>query len=144
MRNFLKPSSFRVTPATSSVGKRWTERLGTPFCAVSSYFLEHYHRLASEPGQRGLSSTEAMLVIQLMAYKWDERDPYPTVGTLAKRMGLTPRHVRDTLKTLQERGYVARVPRERGGANRYDLSGLFKALEAMMDADVQKRDEKAA
>jgi DNA-binding transcriptional ArsR family regulator len=130
--------------APSKVAKRWTNRLGAHFCPVSTFFLENYHRLAAAPGQPGLNSTEAMLVIHLVDFKWDERDPFPTVGTLATRMGLTPRHVRDTLKSLQERGYVDRIPGASGGRNRYDLRGLFDALEALMDADVQKRDEQAA
>ncbi|MGA7124403.1 MAG: hypothetical protein WBY94_30150 [Polyangiaceae bacterium] len=37
---------------------------------------------------RCINSTEAMLVIQLHDFKWDARAPYPTVRTLAERMGL--------------------------------------------------------
>lgn len=119
----------------SKVSKRWTARLGTRFCVVSSYFLGNYHRLKAGPGEPGLSSTEAMVVIHVMDFKWDEKHPFPTVGTLATRMGVSVRHVRDTLKALQDRGYLTRIPGARGGANRYDLDGLFKALETLMDAD---------
>ncbi len=120
----------------SKIEKRWTARLALPFCGVSSYFLANYHRLAAAPGQPGLNSTEAVLIIQLHDFKWDDRHPFPTVGTLAARLGVTPRHVRDTMKALQERGYLLRIPGARGGANRYDLGGLYQALEALMDADV--------
>jgi hypothetical protein len=98
----------------SKIEKRWTARLALPFCGVSSYFLANYHRLAAAPGQPGLNSTEAVLIIQLHDFKWDDRHPFPTVGTLAVRLGVTPRHVRDTMKALQERGYLLRIPGARG------------------------------
>lgn len=125
------------------VAKRWTPALGRQFCAVSSYFLANYHRLGND-GQRGLNSTEAMLVIQILDFKWDEKLPFPTVGLLAQRMAVSTRHVRETLKELEGRGFLQRVPGARGGANRYDLTGLFAALEALQTQDAEARDTRAA
>lgn len=140
---FLAKHGSSEREREKKVSKRWTPALGQQFCAVSSYFLAHYHRLGVD-GQRGLNSTEAMLIIQLVDFKWDEKMPFPTVGLLAQRLGVSTRHVRETFKALEGRGFVRRVPGARGGANRYDLTGLFAALEALQASDAEKRDEQAA
>lgn len=119
------------------VGTRWgSARLGNQFCPVSSYFLRNYHRL-------NLNSSDAMLVIQLMDHKWDERHPFPSLKTIAQRMGLAQRTVRHTVKTLQGLGLLKRLPTT-GGTNRYDMSGLFAKLEELMDADANTNDKEAA
>lgn len=136
-------SSRAITANTSKVGRRWTALLGEQFCPVSSYFLANYHRLGAT-GERGLNATEALLIIHIMDFKWDDAMPFPTVGTLAQRMGITRRHVRDTLRSLQQRGFLARIPGARGGANRYNLDGLMTALEILMALDTDKSDQAAA
>ena len=121
------------------IAARWTPRLAAQgYTAVTNVFLEAYAELVTGPGERGLNSTEAMLIVHLMSFKWDGRLPFPKVGLLARRMGLTTRAVRAALKSLEDRGLVARerVPNEI--ANRYDLGGLFTALEAWMDGSTPK------
>ena len=81
-----------------------------------------------------------MLVIHILDFKWDEKMPFPTVGLLAQRMAVSTRHVRETLKDLEARGFVQRIRGGRGGANKYDLSGLFAALETLQAADIEARD----
>lgn len=136
-------TSRTVTSYTSKIGRRWTPRLGEHFCPVSSYFLANYHRLGGA-SQRGLNATEALLVIHIMDYKWDDAMPFPTVGKLAERMGISRRHVRDTLRGLEQRGVIARIPGARGGANRYNLDGLMTALETLMAEDADKREQPVA
>ena len=111
------------------VDQRWSPALAKKFCPVSSIFLEHYHELAPVPGGRGMTSTEAMLIIQILDYKWDSRAPFPTVKTLAKRMGLSARMIRTALKNLEDGQYIRREPFPNGGPNRYHFEGLFTALE---------------
>ncbi len=84
-----------------------------------------------------------MLIIQLIDYKWDEAAPFPSIGTLAKRMGNSPRHVRDTMKKLEDLGYLKRIARAYGGSNMIDLSGLFSALEKLQAEDAAKVDQAA-
>jgi len=119
-----------------SIEQRWTKKLAKPFCAISSYFLEHYAELTPHPGAKGLTSTEAMLIVQLMDFKWDERAPYPTVKTLATRLGISTRQTRATVQRLESLGYLRRDPFLNGGPNRYYLDGLFRALENMKDAEL--------
>lgn len=124
----------------NSVESRWTSKLGKTFCAISSYFLANYHRLKLSEHGRCMNSTEAMLVIQLHDFKWDDRAPYPTVRTLATRMGLSVRGVRNALHSLEEAGFIQRIADTRGGANRYVLNGLYGALEALMSFDVEAKE----
>lgn len=114
------------------VAERWTPPLARQFCPVSSPFLRLYHRLWVAPAKRRLNSTEALLIIHLVDHKWDERDPFPAVETLAERMGISGRMVRKALASLEACDYVVReqVP---GRSNRYRLDGLFTALEALLE-----------
>lgn len=116
------------------VSERWTSPLARQFCPVSSAFLQHYHRLRPAPGAPGLNSTEALLIIHLMDYKWDQRAPFPAVETLAQRMGMSDRAVRKAVARLEACGYVVReqVP---GRSNRYRLDGLFAALEELLNEE---------
>lgn len=130
--------------ASSGIEARWGSRLAVPFNPVSRYFLHNYHRLRPHPGARGLNSTEAMLVIQILDHKWDSRAPFPTISTLAKRMGVTARSIRSTLKRLEDLNYVHRDPSPFGGPNKYRFEGLIDALHKLMDADVASTDASAA
>jgi DNA-binding transcriptional ArsR family regulator len=129
-----------VEQSTYGVEKRWTPLLAKRFCPVSSAFLEHYHELRGVPGGRGLNSTEAMLIVQLMDFKWTEKAPFPTVKRLATRMSLSPRMIRTALKSLEDNGFIRRDPMPDGGPNRYYFDGLFKALEDL----VRRKAEEAA
>ena len=134
------PPQQTVTP-NRSVGSRWTDRLGKSFCPVSSYFLANYHRLKPHPGAAGLNSTAAMFIIQLMDFKWDEKAPHPSLGTIALRMGIGVRQLRSIAKNLEELGYIQREFRTKGQTSRYHFNGLFKALEELMASDIAKEGE---
>lgn len=121
------------------IAARWTERLATRFCPVSSFFLANYHRLSPHDGANGLSSAEAMLLIHLMDFKWTADAPYPTTNTIAKRMGISQRQVRATLQRLEGLGFLRRERPSLTGANRYRLEPLFEKLEALLDHDEQRR-----
>jgi hypothetical protein len=140
----MNPILSKPQSHASKVALRWSGPLSAQFCPVSSYFLANYHRLASQPGERGLNSTEAMLIIQLMDFKWDERLPFPSLGTIADRMAITRRHVRDTLKSLEGRGYVKRIANTNGGTNKYDFAGLIGKLETLMQAEADSNESKEA
>lgn len=125
----------------TGVEARWPGRLSKEqFVPVSSYFLANYHRLRPHPGAAGLTSTEAMLIIQILDHKWSEKAPFPSIGRLADRMGMGKRHIRNTLKRLGELGYVRRVQISDSSTNRFYFEGLYEALEELMDQDVAAAD----
>lgn len=90
---------------------------------VPDAFLRCYGKLQPY----GLTTAEAMFVLQLMAYKWTEEAPFPSYTTLAKRMGVTPKMVRRYAKTLEEKGYLKRKARI-GSSNKFELQPLFDAV----------------
>jgi DNA-binding IclR family transcriptional regulator len=116
---------------SQDIAKRWTPTLvKSGFTPISNYFIENYHRLVP-----ALTSLEAMLVIHLMRFKWDERHPHPTFGTLSRRMGVSPTATRNHARSLQKKRFLNRLSND-GGPNSFDLTPLFDALERLYLADV--------
>lgn len=116
---------------TSSVKRVWGPSLGAHFAPVSQVFLRNYHRL----GPEGLSSAEALFIIHLVSHKWDERAPYPSLGSIAKRMGMETRSVRKIAQRLESAGLVVRHRRSKGGTNTYEIGGLLRALETLLSRE---------
>jgi DNA-binding MarR family transcriptional regulator len=119
-------------PATKAVqrvvGERWTPRLAkTGWTPICDYFLKNCRRLKVSP-------TEAMVIIQLMSFKWDAKAPFPSLKTIANRMGITATSVRSHIRNLEKRELLLRRMMV-GTTNRFFLEPLFQKLEAMMDED---------
>lgn len=110
------------------VRTRWTPLLArvghTP---ISSAFLEHAHELKLTP-------SEQLLLIQILSFKWDEAAPFPAVGTLATRMGVSERQVRKLLAAMEHGAGVIRRVERIGRSNSFDLQPLFEKLEALVRA----------
>ena len=70
-----------------------------------------------------------MFIIQLLSFKWDEKMPRPGFKTIAKRMGISDTQARSYARNLEKNKFLSRVKRV-GQTNRFDLSPLFKLLEA--------------
>jgi len=90
------------------------------FLVVPVKYLARYSAL-------NLNANEAMFVLQLMTFKWDDADPYPTYGSIAQRMGVSEKMARRYAKSLEQKGWVRRKFRHRS-ANRFDLSPLLEAI----------------
>ncbi len=86
---------------------------------------------------------EALFVIHLMWYKWDDAPPYPSLNTLARRIGITSIYARKLARSLEEKGFLKRLPRV-GSTNAYDLTQLFKKLAAHVTAEAEQAAKKAA
>lgn len=137
-RNRVTPVAPRTESTDRKVSTRWTERLAaagwTPVCDA---FLEGYHRLNPV-----ISNPEAMLIIHLMRHKWDSKMPFPGSKLLAKRMGISATAVRGHARSLERKGYLKRIKRT-GTTNKFDLSPLFRALEAYLDTVEAEKKAKA-
>lgn len=87
--------------------------------------------------EKRLSPVEQLVLLQLVAAWWKRDDlPFPSVGTLATRVGASPRQVQRALKRLEDDGFVKRITRRTRGviaSNSYDLTPLTEIL-----ADVAK------
>lgn len=103
-------------------------RLG--FLPVPIAFLYYASRLPPE----GLSPAEALLVLELMVHKRDERHPYPSFERIAGRMGISVPYARKLAAELQRKGYLKRRRRREAALVRghstveFDLTLLFDRL----------------
>lgn len=133
----VKNRSDRPPPPTSKrdVGKRWTaELVKDGWTPVSDDFLELYADLPNP-----ITTAEAMLLIHLIHFKWDEKAPFPGFKTIAKRMGLTDTQVRNHARSLDRKGYLQRIKRV-GTTNRFHLEPLFKALERQKEIKLKEQE----
>jgi DNA-binding transcriptional ArsR family regulator len=90
-------------------------------------------RLLSGVGALGLDGGDLALVAHLLSFARPGSPPWPSVATLAERLGLKRRQVQRRLARLEEAGLVKRVARL-GKSTAYDLGGLAIATRALQDA----------
>lgn len=98
---------------------------------VPDAFLRCYGRLKAY----GLTTAEAMFVLQLMSYKWTEEAPFPSYKTLARRMGVTSKMVQRYAQNLEGKGYLTRQARI-GSSNRFEMQPLFDAVDQAVHEEV--------
>jgi len=108
--------------ATRRWGEQDTKLFREGWLSVPTKFLRSYTAL-NPP----LSSGEALFVLHLMTFKWDDAAPFPSYGRIAKTMGVTDKMARRYAQSLQKKGYLMRQYQKRA-PNKFDLSRLFDAL----------------
>ncbi len=109
----------------------WTPKLvARGWVPVARTFLESYPRLQ-------ITASEALLLINLLAYKGRREHAHPSIATLARRLGVEPRTVRNLARKLEQRQLLVRIIRRKGHGraqtNLWDLSPLFQRLEKLED-----------
>jgi hypothetical protein len=90
-----------------------------------------------------LTPTEAMFILQLMAFKWSEDAPFPSYARLHRRMGVSVKQIQRIARSVEEKGYLRRVGRI-GSSNRFDLQPLFDALATAQRAQAEESDSSEA
>src|SRR4051812_20754312 len=72
-----------MSEANQSFNTRWKhpELFDKGYLPIPARFLRHYAKLDPK-----ITPREAMFVLHLMEFKWDEALPFPTYKTLARRM----------------------------------------------------------
>ena len=101
------------------------ELLQDGFTSVPNLVLTHYAIL-------GITAAEMMFSIHVWQYWWTEKDPYPALQTIADRMSVTRRQVRNYTQSLKQKGYL--VVNERADPNlgqltsEYDFGPLLDAV----------------
>ncbi|WP_181953240.1 helix-turn-helix domain-containing protein [Achromobacter kerstersii] len=85
----------------------------------------------------GLESTELVVLLNLLSTWWvPERNPFPRTATIAQRMHVTQRTVQRCLKTLEDKGFIAKnrvrtgTPEEMRTQTSYEMSGTVRKLAA--------------
>lgn len=117
----------RASVKRRSAADRWTPEIAKAgHIQIARSFLRNYRNL--DPP---LTLGEAMFVIHLMDFKWDNEAPWPRYKTLARYMGMTDKQVRRLAKSLEDKGYLRREVRT-AEANRFHLESLFRRLEEIL------------
>ncbi len=129
----------------SSVGRGRPARPGSSFAARFGRVILQ-NGIAAIPsalfhyqGRLELSAQQVWFVSYVLAHKWDEDLPYPSLKKMAKCTVLSLSQLQRIKNTLCEMDYLRVVPRfsDKQGqqTNAYDFSGLFDRLEQMVIAD---------
>jgi len=96
--------------------------------------------------KKSLTTSEAMLLLEIMTFKWGEQAPYPSYERLGQIMGVSARMVARYAKSLEKKGYV-KLSRRQGTSNEFDLTPLFLRIPRMPltraedEAAIRGRDE---
>ena len=111
----------------------WSTELigGVGFTPIPSIILEKQEAL-------GLDPVDLNIILQL-AFHWRERErlPFPSKGSLAQRIGISPRTVQRRIAALEKIGFIQRHSRtlKNGGndSNEYSLDGLIAKASPFAD-----------
>ncbi len=101
------------------------EILQAGFTSVPNLVLDHYAGLGITPG-------EMMFTIHVWQYWWSEKDPYPSLKTIAAKMHVSRRQVGNYTQSLKSKGFL--VVRERyvpalgQVTSEYDFEPLIQAV----------------
>ena len=94
--------------------------------------LIHYARL-------GVGEGELVFIQQVWSYWWDAALPFPSVATIAARMGKTHRQIQHYIRHLRGLGLLRVVERRdaEGGqlSNAYDLRPFLQAVEGLIERE---------
>jgi len=125
------PAGQHSDPPRRTAGERYGPVLcGDGYTALPNTILAHYARL-------GVSEGELVFIQQVWSYWWDEALPFPSVSTLAARMGKTQRQIQHYIGHLRALGLLRVVGRRDAGggqlSNAYDLRPFLRAVEDLIE-----------
>jgi hypothetical protein len=121
-----RPTPKRDPAPKRDIVTRWGGEaaiMSNGYVAVPVQFLMNY--AAMKP--YCLTVPEAMFVVQVMAFKWDEKAPFPGYKKVAARMGISEAYARKLARSLEGKGFLRRVARV-GSTNAFDFQPLFEKL----------------
>lgn len=113
--------------------ERIREKWKNAVCAGNTGYLALPEVLLRKQAKLGITTTELTVLINILSFWWyEDRLPFPGNKAIADRMGVEPRTVQRTIKSLESKGLVRRerVLQPDGQWRRYfDPSGLVMKLE---------------
>jgi hypothetical protein len=124
-------------------GERWKYEIlcQRGFLPVPDVLLKEYANLRPP-----LTGTQVLFVLQLMEHKRSADAPFPSYGTMARRMGVSNKTLQRCAASLERHGYLRREYRNRGPRsngvdqrNRFHLDGLFDALREQLSRNEPRR-----
>lgn len=115
----------------SDIVDKWGQEVAERgFAQVPNYLLL-INQFLDEKSK--LSPTELLILVQLIGSWWKKDDlPFPSMATLARRIGVSSRQIQRSVNRLEELGLIQRTKRREGGvisSNAYDLRPLAGILQ---------------
>ncbi len=105
------------------------------FAQIPNYLLLLNNFLDED---RRLTPVELLVLFQLVGAWWQKENmPFPSMATLARRLGVSERQVQRAVARLVKDGIIAKVKRRTHGiiaSNAYDLSPLVDLLNEVAKA----------
>lgn len=116
------------------------EKWGAPVAERGFAQLPNYLLLLNQflDEDNRLTPVELLVLVQLVGTWWKkDEQPFPSMGTLAVRCGVSERQIQRAVNKLEELKLIARVKRRQRGiisSNAYDLRPLVSVLEQISKA----------
>jgi DNA replication protein len=120
----------------SKIVQIWGDILDEGFTSVPNILLRYRSNL-------GVKSHHLALIIDIMSFKWDEENPFPSYSTLAQRANVTERGIMKTVRDLERLNLLIRTQRfdEESGVQIttiFDFRPLIQRLkEEMHKAEIE-------
>lgn len=125
----MNPDDEHTRTPDWSFQTKWSKdvaKLG--FTAVPNALLIYTTKLKLKP-------TEFIVLVNIDSFRWDAySEPWPSVETLAKRVGVSTKTVIRAITSLEEKGCISRIKR-RNISNKYDFEPLKAKLLRYVRAD---------
>jgi DNA-binding MarR family transcriptional regulator len=109
------------------LAQKWgDDAIAAGYTVLPSIILRKQYKL-------GLDAIDVNILLHIISYWWSGGElPFPSKALIATAMQIDPSTVRRRIKQMEAGGYVRRIERRgengRNKSNRYDLSGLIKAI----------------
>jgi len=121
--------------------KKWSKPLWSAgWSGIPNIIIERQEAL-------GLDPIDMNIILHLTQHWWRaDNPPSPSVGKIAKALGLGPRTIQKHIKRLEDAKLIERVERRNGGygsqTNLYKLDGLIAAAKPYAEEKLQEKDQK--
>ena len=121
--------------------KKWSKAvMAAGWSAIPNILIEKQEAL-------GLKPIEMNVLIHLIQYWWFESNlPHPSVGRMAKALGVTDRTIQRTIKGLCELGFMEKEERRKTKhgslTNLHSFNGLIEKLKPYADEKVAEKKQK--
>lgn len=131
----------KLSDSEKENSKKWGNKaMALGYVQVPSLLIQRQREL-------GLDAVNLNIVLQISTYWWRKDElPYPSKKTLADALNLDESTIRRRIAALEKAGYLTREQRSNSAkgqlSNKYNLSGLIKKLEPLVQKEAEQREAK--
>lgn len=128
-------TSIQWSANVSDILEKWGEDVASRGFAQIPNYLLLINQFLDEDSR--LSPIEQLVLIQLIGNWWKKDElPFPSMSTLAQRIGVSSRQIQRAVNHLDNIGLIKRTKRRQSGlisSNAYDLTPLVNMLQKVSE-----------